>query len=279
MTQPPNPIRLIALDLDGTLLRSDFSIGPRTRKALHDAHAKGIETVLASGRMTPAMERTADALGLDLFLVSYNGAVACGRMEHGRQRFFHRPLEADIARDLYAFAQQHGLQVNYYLDDVIHSEDGPHLRPWIEIYCQRTGSPYRFVKSLKDFLHRQPTKLLMVMDPARREEFAKHWKERLGARAVVVKTEAEYLEFLAPGADKGEAVGFVAAQLGVQPGEIMAMGDGDNDVPMLKRAGWPVAPANAGALAKAAAKAITQNDHDHDAVAEAVEKWVLKSSD
>ena len=91
-----------------------------------------------------------------------------------------------------------------------------------------------------------------------------------------MKTEAEYLEFLAPGADKGEAVAFIAAELGVELNAVMAMGDGENDVPMLSRVGWPVVPANAGVLAKAAAKAVTENDHENDAVGEAVERWVLK---
>lgn len=272
---PASRIRLIALDLDGTLLRGDRTVGPRSIDALRAAHARGVEIVLASGRMTPAMERTAEALGLDSFLISYNGAAACGRMSQGRERLFHRPLRADVARELYAFAQERGLQVNYYLDDVIVSEDGPHLRPWIEIYRERTGSPYRFVESLEDYLHREPTKLLMVMDPALREDIAKHWQARLGTRATVLKTDPEYLEFLAPGATKGEAVSFIASELEIKPSEIMAMGDGENDVSMLQLAGWPVAPANAGPHAKAAAKAVTLNDHEHDAVAEAVEKWVL----
>lgn len=272
---PRVPIKLIALDLDGTLLRSDHSVGPRSLEALHAAHAKGIEIVLASGRMTPAMERTAAALGLDVCLISYNGAAVCGRLSEGRERLFHRPLRADIASAVYAYASEHGLQINYYLDDLIHSENDPKLRPFMELYRERTGSPFHLVDSLKDFLHRDPTKVLLVLEPSRREEVAAHWKEKLGERADVVRTEQEYLEFLAPGADKGSAVAFLGEKLGIEEAAILTMGNGENDIPMLQRAGWSVAVANACPACKAAAKAVTVNDHENDAVAEALERWVL----
>ncbi len=269
------PIRLIALDLDGTLLREDNTIGPRSLEALHAAHAKGVAIVLASGRMTPAMEPTAEALGLDVSLISYNGAAVCGPISSGRKRLFHRPLPAGIAGELYAYARHRRLQVNYYLDDVIVSEDEPHLRPWIEMYRERTGSPYRFVESLEGYLHRDPTKLLFVLNPDIREEVVAHWKPKLGARAAVVRTECEYLEFLAPGADKGEAVAFIARSLNVQPAEVLAMGNGENDIPMLHYAGCSVAVPSAGPACRAAARFVTTNDHQHDAVAEALERWVL----
>jgi len=273
--KPSVPIRLIALDLDGTLLRSDHTVGARSIAALRAAQAQGVEIVLASGRMTPAMEPTATALGLDVVLVSYNGAAVCGRVADGRERMFHRPLQTDVAGELYAFARQERLQINYYLDDVIVSEDGPHLRPWIDIYRDRTGSPYRFVESLEGYLHREPTKLLMVMEPTRREEVAEVWKAKLGARADVVKTDPEYLEFLAPGADKGAAITYLARARGFGLDAVMAMGNGENDVPMLKRAGLSVAVSNACGHCRDAAQHVTENDHDHDAVAEAVERWVL----
>ncbi len=167
-SRPPLPVRMIALDLDGTLLRRDGGIGARTREALATAHARGVEIVLASGRMTPAMESTAALLGLDGCLVSYNGAVVCGRAAQGRKRLFDRPLPVEIARELVAYGRKQRLQINFYHDDVILSEDAPHLRPWIDIYLSRTGSPYRFVDSLDEHLGRAPTKVLFVMDPQRR---------------------------------------------------------------------------------------------------------------
>lgn len=274
-TSPPQPIRMIALDLDGTLLRADKSIGPRTRDALHAARKKGVEIVLASGRMTPAMEETAQKLGLDCCIVSYNGGAVCGRMEHGRKRLFHGPLGSDVARDLYAYARKHRYQVNFYHEDVVVSEDAAHLRPWAELYRERTNSPFRFVKSLEAFLHHAPTKLLFILEPKLRGGVEQELSPSFGSRATIVRTDPEYLEFLNPTVDKGSSVLRLAEMLSIAPAQIMAMGDGDNDVTMLQSAGWGVAVANAGAGCRAVAAAMTQNDHEHDAVGEAVERWVL----
>src|SRR6185503_4399179 len=155
--RPSQPIKMIALDLDGTLLRTDKSVGKRTREALRAAHAKGIEITLASGRMTPAMEKTAEALGIDCNIVSYNGAAVCGHAAGGRKRLYHQPLGADVARELYFFARERRYQVNFYHEDVILSEDAPHLLPYVDLYRSRTGSPFRLVDNLEEHLHHAPT--------------------------------------------------------------------------------------------------------------------------
>jgi Cof subfamily protein (haloacid dehalogenase superfamily) len=273
--QPSHPIRLLALDLDGTLLRHDKTIGRRTIDALHAARAKGVEIVLASGRMTPAMENTVDQLGLDLRLVSYNGASICQRRCDGRGRIFHSPLGPDVAHDLYKFARGRRYQINFYYQDVVLSEDGPHLRSWIELYRARTNSPFRIVERLEDYVQHAPTKVLFITEPATRNRLEIELQPVFGQRSCIVCSDPEFLEFLAPGVDKGNSVMRLAQMLGIPSDSIMAMGDGDNDVTMLKAAGWGVAVANAGAKCRAAAKAITTNKNDDDAVAEAVQRWVL----
>lgn len=273
--RPEFPIRMIALDLDGTLLSSDRSISSRNRQALRAAHKKGIEIVLASGRMTPAMEDAAAQLELDVHLVSYNGAAVCSPHANKRERLFHQPLPAAVARDLFAIARERRYQVNFYHNDVIVSEDAPHLRPHIDVYRSRTQSPFRFVERLDDYLHESPTKLLFVVDPAVRNPLSEELEEKFGTRATVVRTDPEYLEFLNTNVDKGRGVERLAQMLNIPLHSIMAMGDGENDVTMLRSVGFGVAVANAGAPAKSAAKAGTQNDHNNDAVAEAIERWVL----
>lgn len=273
--RPVAPIRMIALDLDGTLLRSDKSVGPRTIEALRAAHAKGVEIVLASGRMTPAMEEAAGQLGIDVCIVSYNGAAVCGRVSKGRPRLFHQPLNADVARQLFAYARDHRYQANFYHEDVIISEDAPHLLPYIELYRSRTKSPYRLVKNLESFLHHAPTKFLLVVDPEKRPKVEADLRPRFGKLATIIRTDPEYLEFLDPTVDKGTGVVKLAGLLGIGMESVMAVGDGENDVPMLRSAGWPVAVANANEHCRSVARVCTERDHDNDAVGEAVERWVL----
>jgi Cof subfamily protein (haloacid dehalogenase superfamily) len=266
---------MISLDLDGTLLRTDKTLGPRTKEALHAAHAKGIKIVLASGRMISSIERVAGMLDLDVCIVSCNGAAVFGPAADGRKPVFYRPLNADVARELVAYAKQHRYQVNFYQGSVIYSEDGPHLRPWIDIYSQRTGSFFKFVENLDDYLDLAPPKVLYVVDPDIRNAIQKELMPRFGSRVNMMRTDPEYLEFLEPGIDKGVGLTKLAEALGIPMGQVMAMGDGENDIAMLEVAGWPVAVANASPLCKAVGRFFTQSDNNHDAVAEAIERWTL----
>lgn len=266
---------MIALDLDGTLLCHDKTIGARTREALHRAQQLGVEVVLASGRMTPAMEETAERLGLDCYFVSYNGGAVVSKKRDGRTRLLHQPLAPDVSRDLYAFARARRFQLNFYHEDVVISEDGPHLRPWIEIYRSRTNSPFRFVESIEAYLHHPPTKLLFVVEPSIRNGLEQELTPHFGPRATIVRTDPEYLEFLNPDVDKGRGVIRLAQTLGIKPEEIMAVGDGDNDISMLQLSGWGVAMKNAGPGCRAAADAIVEFDCNNDGVGRAVERWVL----
>jgi hypothetical protein len=266
---------MIALDLDGSLLRSDKTVGERTIKALQAAAAKGVEIVLASGRMTAAMEKPATIIGIDVSMVAFNGAAVCGRAATKRERYFHQPLDAGIASELLDIAHQRGYQCNFYQNDVILSEDGPNLRPYIEIYRGRTGSPFRFVKNLRDFAASAPTKLLYVVDAGKRNAISEELRPRFGSRTAMMHTDPEYLEFLDPQVNKGTGLNKLGEVLGIPMTQAMAIGDGENDIPMLEVAGIGVAVANAGKLCKAAANAFTDADNDHDAVAEALEKWVL----
>jgi Cof subfamily protein (haloacid dehalogenase superfamily) len=278
---PLSPVRMIALDLDGTLLRTDKSVGPETVKALQAAQAKGVEIVLASGRMAASIERVASGLGMDACLISCNGAVVHGRAQNtgaamnGRQLIYYQPLDVGVAREIVAFGKARRYQVNFYHGDSIYSEDGPHLRPWIEIYRSRTNSPYTFVENLDDYLHLAPPKVLFVVDPKIRGAIQEELQPKFGSRVNMMRTDPEYLEFLQPGIDKGVGLAKLAAACGIPLSQVMAIGDGENDIPMLAVSGWPVAVANAGQLCRAVAKFFTQSDNDHDAVAEAIQRWVL----
>jgi Cof subfamily protein (haloacid dehalogenase superfamily) len=273
--KPAHPIKMIALDLDGTTLRTDKTVGPRTAEALRAAHKKGVEITLASGRMTPAMEDTAEALGIDCNIVSYNGAAVCGRAAAGRKRLYHQPLPAAIARELFDWARERRYQVNFYHEDVIVSEDAPHLMPYVNLYRSRTKSPYRLVKNLEEFMHISPTKLLIVVDPPVRNKIDAELRPLFSSRSTVIRTDPEFLEFLDPSVDKGRGVAKLAEILGMTMDNVLACGDGENDVTMIATAGFGVAVGNAIPEVKAVAKAVTRADHNNDAVAEAVERWVL----
>jgi len=267
-------IRLIALDLDGTLLDRNGDVPERNREALREAASRGVTIALASGRMTDCIAPFAGRLGLDCPIVAYNGGMARASEACGRGVVFHRPLEAPRGMELIAYCRGRHL-LNFYCDDMLYAQDLPELARWRKLYSDQTGAVYHEVPDLGAFAGRAPTKAIIIVEPALRERLYAEWTRRWDGVATIVKTNPEYLEFLHRDADKGVATGALAESLGLALGEVMAMGDGDNDAPMLAAAGLGVAVANATALSKRSADVVSALRNDECAVADAVERYVL----
>lgn len=268
-------IKMLVLDLDGTLLRTDKTVGPRTIQALHAAHDRGVAIVLNSGRMTAAMEPTEERIGIDCHIIAYNGATATSPKAEGRKCLFAKPLNLEIARELAVIARERRLQFNYYRDELVYSEDYPEVRPYREIYWTRTHSPFRFVERIEDHMDVPPLKVLFVVSPEMREAMFEELTPRFGRRSNMTRTDPEYLEFLHPEVDKGVGVKGLCDAMKIPLSAVMAVGDGDNDGPMVACAGWGVAVRDARESVLKVAAAQTEADCDHDAVAEAIERWIL----
>ncbi len=268
-------IRLVALDLDGTLLNGRKEIPQANIEALRECERRGIRIVLASGRMTPSMERPADALGADTFLISYNGAVICASRADGRGRLEHRPLPAETAAELIRFGLARRYMFNFYHEDRLYGPSASDLRRFADIYSSRTGAAYEFLDDFSRMDGISPSKFLYVTEPDERECLVKELLPIYGGRCTIVRTDPEYLEFLGPGVDKGTALARLLGILGLRKEHAMAIGDGDNDVPLLSAAGTPVAMANASPPCKAAAIWITGRDNDEGGVAEALERFLF----
>jgi len=268
-------IKLIALDIDGTLLCHDHTLGECTRRTLQTAHERGIHIVLNSGRMTPSMEFAAKLLGFDVHLIGYNGAQMVAPRAQGRRVLYEQFMYLDVARELLGIASARKLHLNWYLDGVVYSEDLPHLRPHIDLYIRRTGSPYCFVECGGAHLERAPYKVLFIVDPLLRDRLRAELEPQFSPRATITSTDPEYLEFMHPAVNKGLGLQRLAKMLNLNMEQVLAVGDSDNDVPMLRMAGWGVGVANARAKVRAVADALTPSDCNHDGVAEAVERWAL----
>jgi len=268
-------IKLIALDLDGTLLDEKKRVPEANREALREASSRGIIIAIASGRMTPRIECVEDVLGIDCTIIAYNGGKVLGPRKSGRPVIAHRPLPADVAEIFIRFSREKGLLLNFYYEDRLYAEDGPLRQPLMALYSGRTGAEYHIEEDLSRFLGREPTKLILLAVPEERDRLHEEFRSKLAARAFITKSDPEYLEIMAPGVDKGSALEEISRFYGIDASEVMAVGDADNDLGMLGTAGWGVAVANAGPHVKAAAKAVTERTNDEGAVAEAVRRWAL----
>jgi len=272
----PRSIRLIALDVDGTLLTDGKELPAVNREALHAAQAKGVHIAIATGRMIPSIEPIEELLGMDCALIAYNGAKVVTPRAEGRECIQHKPLDPGLAGRLLVFARDGGYLLNFYIDDVLYAEEpvSEEGRRLAEIYATRTGAKYHFT-DLDRFAGRSPTKAILLADPQERDRLWEHFRAELDGQATVTRSDPEYLEFMARDVNKGTALPVLAGHFGISTSEILAMGDADNDQELLEQAGLGVAVANARDVAKKAARFVTRRTSAEGAVAEAVERWVL----
>lgn len=260
------PYRLAAIDLDETLLGPDHRIAARNAAAIHALAARGVECVIASGRMHEATTRYAEELGLAGPIISYNGAMV--RPPTDTIAWRHVRMAPGPAAEIARMCADRGLHLNYYLDDRLLIA---RRTQWGDLYLRRTGSPVEVVGDLTALEGSRPTKLLIVDSPEATDALMAECRSRYGPALYITKTNAEYLEFMDPTVSKATALAFVARRFGIARAECMAFGDGANDAPMIAWAGLGIAMAGGSAQALAAADRLAPA-YEEDGLGRAIEE-------
>jgi hypothetical protein len=273
MTARPD-IRLIVVDIDGTLVDDDKNIPPANVRALRAAIERGVHVAIASGRMVPSIEIMERRLDIDCALIAYNGGKVVGRRQEGRPCLAHNPLPVDVADAVREFARREGFLLNFYLEDALYADRSQERNALAALYHRRTGSIYNFI-DVRTIAGREPTKLILLAEPDEMEALRAHFAAALDGRVNVLVTDPEYLEFMRIGVDKATALPTLAAHYGVGIEHVMAIGDADNDRLMVRDAGIGVAVANSRPGVLAVADHTTSRTNNEGAVAEAVARWVL----
>jgi Cof subfamily protein (haloacid dehalogenase superfamily) len=264
--------KLFATDLDGTVLIDDGEAGcrstPRLKAALQALERKGTVVCLASGRMHESIRHIGRDLGVSGPVISYNGAMLRG---HDDEVLTHHRLDPDLAMEVVALTEERGLPLNYYCDGVLYARK---IQPWWDLYHGRTSSPMQAMESLRPLAGRAPTKLLIYAPAetvlAMRDELT----PRFAGRATLLITADEYLEVMPVEADKGHVLAELAGRLGFSAGQVIAAGDGYNDLGMIGYAGYGIAMAGGREALKAAADLVVGSS-EHDGLAEFIERELL----
>ena len=249
---PASSIRLIATDIDGTLLNPQFQISADDLNALRRAHDAGIEIVLVTGRRHTFALPIAQQLGFDLWLISSNGAVTrslSGETFH--RDFMPRQICRELCEAMQAFRgntvltfdrETKGAIVIEHLDDLNLS-----IRRWLE-----KNMPYiEFVVPLEKALTTDPLQAMFCGSMARMSEaLAALDASGVGNRVTILRTEypdrnLSMIDVLNAGCSKGHALQRWAIYRGLRREQVMAIGDNHNDVEMLEFAGHPVIMGNA----------------------------------
>ncbi len=264
-------IRLVAVDLDGTLLNSDFELTPGAKEAISRARRIGVEITLCTGRMFASARRYADKLGLDLPLITYQGAFV--KTSKSGKILYQRCVPLEYAREVISEGQSRKMTANVYLNDNLYVEK---ITPQARDYARMARVNARAVGDLLKFVKEPPIKVLLIGDETELQKLEKRLKRKYRGELYITRSMPYYLEFLHPEATKGLGLQEVAREIGVAKDEIMAIGDSWNDIEMFRYAGFAVAMGNACEEVKTLADYITAPNYE-GGVAEALQKLVLKS--
>ena len=262
------PFRAIALDLDGTLTNHDKVVTPRTRQALLKAQEQGAIIILASGRPTYGIVPVAECLELEKrggYILSYNG----GNIVNAKtgEKLFSQFLPDAVIPILYKYAKEKNHALLGYAGNEIITEmpDDQYVKEESRINKMNI----RKVDNLLDALEPHPTKLLMTGDPTDMIKAEEELVEILGEKMDIFRSAPFFLELVPKGIDKAQSLLRLLSKINLTPADLMAFGDGYNDLSMLKLAGVGVAMANAAPEVRANADYVTLSNEE-DGVAEAL---------
>jgi Cof subfamily protein (haloacid dehalogenase superfamily) len=270
------PFRLIAADLDGTLLRSDGSVSARTRKALARAHAAGLLVVFVTARPPRRVREIALEAGIGGLAICSNGALIYDLATElvVEQTLLEAALACDLVAALRAaapgvcFAVEAGLRYGQEPGYAVHS---PHLE----------DDGLRYADAL-DLCAEGVTKLIVLHPTWPLDDLLRVTHRLSGTLASVTHSGAPFVEVAAPGVTKAWALATFCARHAIGPESVIAFGDMPNDLPMLHWAGHSVAVANAHPDVLAAAHQVTRSN-DEDGVAVVIDRliadWGLRIAD
>lgn len=272
------PIRLLGLDLDGTVFNSEKRITPATLAAIRRAIAAGCQVLPVTGRILAGLPAQFTAVPGVAWAVTANGAaivrLADGQVVHAVY------LDRAAALDAAALCLSCDAMVDVYTGGLAVTQadrfarleefSSPEMVPYFRASRTVTADLPAYVRAGGAGIEKVTA--LFTSEQQRQEAMA---RLEADGRYLVTSSLPNNLEVNARGIDKGKGLLLLAKMLGIPPAQTMAIGDSSNDLPMLQAAGLSVAMGNATAQAKAAAHALTA-DNDHDGVALAIERYVLE---
>ncbi len=262
--------KLVAVDIDGTLVDADLIVRPKTRRALLECAKKGVKVTLATGRMFKSALPYARKVGIDVPIITYNGALV--KDSGSGEIYHHRTVPMHLAHKVISLCQEMDLQLNIYLDDECYVKE---YNDWSRVYEGIAGIRTRAIGNLKEFLNREPTKFIICAQPEELDSHMGILEESLGKELYLTRSRPIFVEIHHPAVSKAEGLEVLGKHWGIKLYEMMAVGDADNDLEMLQAAGWGVAMGNAPREVKEKADWVTGTIAEEGLVS-ALEKFILK---
>ena len=269
------PYKLLVLDIDGTIMDRNGVISDVDAKALERARAAGIQVSLSTGRAVRACTKVLIQLALDGYHIFFDGALV-SNAETGEE-VYADPIDRELVRHMVEYSRGLDIHMDIYSSTRYFIE----RENWAtEIRRTFYGLEPNLVDFSKLWQQERIIKATLVVrspeEKAKAKEFSLYFKDRLyfSWSGTPAYPNIDFINVLAPDVSKGVALEALAAFLKIPLDEVVAIGDGANDIPLLSTAGLAIAVDNASAELKAVADYITL-DVDHSGVAAAIDKYLL----
>ncbi|KAI3792739.1 hypothetical protein L2E82_06627 [Cichorium intybus] len=270
----------IFCDMDGTLLNSKSLVSAANAEALREASSMGVKVVLATGKTRPAaitLLKMVDLAGTD-GIVSENspGVFVQGLLVYGKEgKEIHRTnLDPDVCKEAFHYSVEHNVPLVAFSENrLLALSSHPLVDSLNTIYHEPKAE---IMPSVEELLSSGDIQKVLFLDTAEGVEgkIRPYWSEATKGRATVVQAQADMLEIVPPATSKGNGVKMLLDHLGVTANEVMAIGDGENDIEMMQLASLGVAMSNGCEKTKAAANVIGASN-DEDGVADAIYRYAF----
>ncbi len=265
--------KVIATDLDGTLLNEAHQLTPRTERALKAAMRLGVQVIVATGKTPRGSTGPVRQLGL-----TTPGAYSQGLVLANADGSIRQQIEMDrtTARTVAAFAETRGFPLAAYSGPDILSARPSSL---VDFMMAHHEPEPVWIGPLSAAVETRPVnKLVMQVRPEEMAAVRVALADHVDGQATLVPSGTQVLEVLPPGTSKGAGVARLLDELGIDPRHVIAFGDAENDIEMLRLAGLGVAMGNASQVVKDAADVVTASNEE-DGVAQAVERFILQKAE
>lgn len=266
-------IKLLVLDIDGTLTNSEKEITENTRKGIINIMERGHKVILASGRPTHGMKRYAEELELEKYggyLLSFNG----GRIVNCRtgEIIYQRILPKNVIPGLYRYAEEHDAGLVTYLGNKIIT--GTKIDEYMELESRINGMEIKEVTNFTKFVDFDVNKCLMTAEPKKAEIYLEELKEKYEPDLSIYRSEPFFIEIMPKNVDKAQSLDKMLSTVGLTRENTICCGDGFNDMTMIQYAGVGVAMQNAQPSVKKVADYVTKSN-DEDGIVAVIDKYIL----
>ncbi|WP_066121946.1 Cof-type HAD-IIB family hydrolase [Geminocystis sp. NIES-3709] len=268
-----NNIKVLILDIDGTISGKSNQVNDRVKKAIQKVKNRGIKVGLATGRMYCSALRFYREIGANLPIIAYNGAWI--QNPENSEILLHTPVNKEISQKLFSYfktkQKDHDIEIHLYFNDNLYVEK---ITKNTDYYVERSGIPANLVDDLASLLGEKPTKILASsLDSNLISEMLTELKNIYHEEEVyLTQSNPIYLEATQTGINKGSAVQYLTEKiLKLSADEVMAIGDNFNDYTMLQYVGFSVAMGDAPPEVKKIASTVTL-DVENDGVADILDR-------